>query len=431
MITDSQIKAAIKRVNAGKPRIELRDNGDRGSGRLTLIVRSFKSRTACEWYVLYYRDRKRRFTKLGVYPTLSLVEARQRYRSEYAPTILAGAQPENRFARSQHKTVLDISVRGLFTAYVEHLKSSRRNSWYQVERILLKRDDNAAAALGVDRLARSIEPETIVSYLAAIHARGVTGMAHNVRAYVGAAFSFGMKSEHDYTRQDGGGRWGIKTNPVAAIPTDTEALRVGERFLTPAEFRLFWEWLVANRARSDCAVAVQLIMATGQRVQEILGLTDPHYDRVERLLCWRKTKNGLPHSLPLPAVAIEILDGLTISDSGYFFPHRVDGSRHAIYTTPNKLCALYADETATARFTPRDLRRTWKTLAGRAGISKDMRDRLQNHIRASDVSTRHYDRYDYLAERRAAVEQWDVFLARILAGELDDHDVGQGAKAAA
>jgi hypothetical protein len=44
------------------------------------------------------------------------------------------------------------------------------------------------------------------------------------------------------------------------------------------------------------------------------------------------------------------------------------------------------------------LRRTWKTLAGNAGISKEMRDRLQNHSKG-DVSSRHYDRYDYLVER--------------------------------
>jgi hypothetical protein len=61
-----------------------------------------------------------------------------------------------------------------------------------------------------------------------------------------------------------------------------------------------------------------------------------------------------------------------------------------------------------------DFNKPWKTLAGQAGISKEMRDRLQNHIRTSDVSSRHYDRYDYLSERRNAMEQWDLFMDRIL-----------------
>ncbi|NIA70456.1 hypothetical protein HBA54_17810 [Pelagibius litoralis] len=160
-------------------------------------------------------------------------------------------------------------------------------SWYQVERMLLKRDDNAAAALGADQLARSIGPEAIVRYLAAIRSRGKIGMAHGARAYIGAAFAFGMKSEHDYTRRDLSSRWGIVTNPAAAIPTDLEALRVGDRFLTPREFRLFWAWLVSNNMRSGSVSAIQLIMVTGQRVQEILSLTETQYDRLERLLIWK------------------------------------------------------------------------------------------------------------------------------------------------
>src|SRR3546814_7058012 len=89
------------------------------------------------------------------------------------------------------------------------------------------------------------------------------------------------------------------------------------------------------------------MMATGQRVQEIVKLTNSHYDRLEHLLIWQRTKKGLPHSLPLPEVAIEILDNLVGSDSGFFFPHRDDPQRHALYTTPNKLCEVYASETDT------------------------------------------------------------------------------------
>ncbi|MEZ9548040.1 integrase, partial [Vibrio crassostreae] len=56
-------------------------------------------------------------------------------------------------------------------------------------------------------------------------------------------------------------------------------------------------------------------------------------------------------------------------------------------------------------FTPRDLRRTCKTLMGELGISKSLRDRLQNHA-LNDVSSKHYDRYEYLPEKRIALESW-------------------------
>jgi hypothetical protein len=55
--------------------------------------------------------------------------------------------------------------------------------------------------------------------------------------------------------------------------------------------------------------------------------------------------------------------------------------------------------------------RTSKTLAGAAGLSKEIRDRMQTHAARVDVGARHYDRYEYLPEKRAAMAQWDEYLA--------------------
>src|SRR6185436_10628178 len=63
--------------------------------------------------------------------------------------------------------------------------------------------------------------------------------------------------------------------------------------------------------------------------------------------------------------------------------------------------------------TNRDLRRTWKTLAGKAGVPKEIRDRLQNHT-LQDVSSKHYDRWQYLPEKRAGMEKWNDFVTGIL-----------------
>jgi integrase len=63
--------------------------------------------------------------------------------------------------------------------------------------------------------------------------------------------------------------------------------------------------------------------------------------------------------------------------------------------------------------TNRDLRRTWKTLAGKAGVSKEIRDRLQNHT-LQDVSSRSYDRWNYMPEKRAGMEKWNTFVERLL-----------------
>ncbi len=51
-----------------------------------------------------------------------------------------------------------------------------------------------------------------------------------------------------------------------------------------------------------------------------------------------------------------------------------------------------------------------------AGIDKSIRDKIQNHS-DKDISSIHYDRYDYLKEKRAAIEVWNDYLKPILEGE--------------
>jgi len=63
--------------------------------------------------------------------------------------------------------------------------------------------------------------------------------------------------------------------------------------------------------------------------------------------------------------------------------------------------------------TNRDLRRTWKTLAGQAGLSKEIRDRIQNHT-LQDVSSKSYDRWTYMPEKRAAMKKWNTFAQAML-----------------
>ena len=64
---------------------------------------------------------------------------------------------------------------------------------------------------------------------------------------------------------------------------------------------------------------------------------------------------------------------------------------------------------------PHDLRRTLETRMAALGIPKDHRDRVLNHVPA-DVGSKHYDRHDYLAEKRTALTRWNDALATIVNG---------------
>lgn len=65
--------------------------------------------------------------------------------------------------------------------------------------------------------------------------------------------------------------------------------------------------------------------------------------------------------------------------------------------------------------TPHDLRRTFRTRLPQLGVAADIRDRLMNHI-PTDVGTKHYDRYQYLDEKRGALKAWQSSLQSILGG---------------
>jgi hypothetical protein len=68
--------------------------------------------------------------------------------------------------------------------------------------------------------------------------------------------------------------------------------------------------------------------------------------------------------------------------------------------------------------TNRDLRRTWKTLAGKAGLSKG-NPRPYPKPRAEDVSCcKSYDRWTYMPEKRAGMEKWNEFVTVLLAPKL-------------
>jgi integrase len=98
---------------------------------------------------------------------------------------------------------------------------------------------------------------------------------------------------------------------------------------------------------------------------------------------------------------------------GWFFPSAKDPSKPVSAATLYSFMWRQRDRGVIPVVTNRDLRRTWKTLAGKAGVSKEIRDRLQNHT-LQDVSSKSYDRWNYMPEKRAGMAKWDKFVTALL-----------------
>jgi integrase len=440
MISEASIRAAMRAApRSGKTAIELKDDGARGEGRLAMIVRVGTERVSTEWYAVWYVGGRRRMAKMGSYPTLSTADARKSFRENYAPAISKGEEP----ARPRKRREAGKTVEDLFNAYCDNLDAQGKSS-IVARNFLLRapqatsgrapagsRVCGAAHAIGAERRPGDIKSKDIIPHLKSIHDRGSIGAAASSRAYISAAFSFAMSTANSYSSAGGGVDWNVNFNPVTAIPFDTDSKKVGTRHLSPEEFRQLWFWL--QGWPSLAAPVVLTCMATGQRPTEILCLTKDQdtadayaaervrlgvYSPREEMLDWAKTKNKQPHALPLCKQALAILDGIPDRTSSLLFPHARDDKQCMTISGPQQLIERYLKEhPKVAHFTSRDLRRTWKTLAGAAGLSKEIRDRLQNHAN-SDVSSRHYDRYDYLVEKRAAMKVWEAYLDKILKGQF-------------
>jgi integrase len=401
-LSEGTIRKAIKRAETFQKEISLTDGEGRGTGRLALILKPMPSRVTAEWMAQQWRDGKRTKSKLGSYPAMSLAEAREVFKRDFAAVIQKGSSIKGA-GDTRAGTVGD-----LFDAYITSLKTAGKSSWSDAEANLTK----VAGVLGRNRPARDISPDDVLVVLRPIYERGKPSMADHVRSYVRSAYSWGMKSELDY-RHSSPRRFGLILNPAAGIPTEPKV--TGTRWLDEEEFVQLYRWLEFPDApvHPPYTRAVRVLMLTGQRVEEIAALHVDQWDAKERIIDWSKTKNGKPHAIPVPATAAELIKSIIPNKHGWFFPSAMDPSKPVSANTLYSFMWRQRERGIIPVVTNRDLRRTWKTLAGKAGVSKEIRDRLQNHT-LQDVSSKSYDRWNYMPEKREGMARWNAFVERLL-----------------
>ncbi|WP_041604915.1 tyrosine-type recombinase/integrase [Tistrella mobilis] len=402
-LTDGEIRQALKRVELTGKQENLIDGEGRGTGRLVLALKPMPTRVTADWMAQQWRDGRRFKRKIGSYPSTSLAQARELFKRDFADAIQKGRSIKIA-GDTRPGTVAD-----LFEGYVKALKAAGKPSWKETEKGLNK----VADTLGRNRPAREIEPEEIVEVIRPIYDRGSRAMADHVRSYIHAAYSWGMKSEHDY-RSATPRRFRLVYNPASGIPTEPKVQ--GTRWLDEDEFVRLYRWLECPDVpvHPSYPRAVQLIMLTGQRVEEIARLHVDQWDAAERIIDWSKTKNLQPHAVPVPSIAAELIESIKPNAHGWFFPSAKDPSKPVSHGTLYSFVWRQRDRGVIPFATNRDLRRTWKTLAGKAGVPKEIRDRIQNHA-LQDVSSKNYDRWNYMPEKRAGMRRWDKFVRALLA----------------
>jgi integrase len=145
----------------------------------------------------------------------------------------------------------------------------------------------------------------------------------------------------------------------------------------------------------------------------------PDIDEGERIwtLQSEMTKAGRAHVVPLSPIAMEILAGCPRIGT-YVFTTRGDRPISGYSKAKRELDELIAKAGELPAWTIHDLRRTVGTGLGRLGISRFVITRMLNHADSSVTGI--YDRHEYLAEKRHALEAWGKCLESLIAPPADN-----------
>lgn len=399
----------------------------RGRGQGVFVARVLGNKDV-DFYFKYFVNGKEKSKKIGRYGNiqgqLTLAQAKSEFRKLSAiygsgidPKILEQentqklAKEKNDQDEIERKKQMQGSLGQLSEFYLAHLKKNTGEIHFRNVRNAFKKD---LFIISPDTKASDITKRDIIQILHVITERGSEIMANRMRSYLSAMFQYGIffdDSVESITRQT---QFFIQSNPVTTVQKVVKNEKEGNRSLTRDEVKIFWRALDRSEMSVLRVNAFKLMLLTGSRVGEMAGLRWDEIDYSEKIinLSSERTKNKLPHIIPINNGMLEIIGNNPRLHDIYLFPaannvepQKVDGFSQAITRLLKKINI--------DKFSPRDLRRTFKTLAGEAGLSKEIRDRLQNHSH-QDVSSLHYDRYDYLKEKREALEIWNDYLMGIV-----------------
>jgi integrase len=388
LLTDVEVRAFRAPPDR---RLEVFDVKARG---LCLRVTSRKK----SWSFVYRpkRSKKLRRYTIGDYPAWTLSAAREKALA-LRREIQDGGDPV--VAAKTKRDALTIAA--LVDRFIDRYAKANLRSWKDYKAVLHR---DLVRALG-ERPAGEVSRAEIADLLDKVAARAPV-LANRLQNTVSSVFSWALSE-------------GLVTaNPVSGLrKRTTEFAKV--RVLSDDEIRIFWQ--ATGSSSSAFRDTLRLILLTGQRPGECAGITAEEVDLKSSL--WAipasRTKNKLPHTIPLVGQALEIITGL------------VEGKNEGPLIVTPRGKALTAQNLAKAMealreglfaetVTPHDLRRTAATLMGRLEVDQMTIGRILNHASTTKatVTGSVYDKHTYVPQKRRALEALDREIQSILAEQV-------------
>jgi hypothetical protein len=420
-LTDTYIKSL-------KPKQYPYKKADGHTPRLYIVV----TPSGVKYFTLSYESPETgtlRFKKMGTYPDTSLKDARDAASGGLKQVSKGIDLWEEEARQAARKAAQDQgTLCALLTLNLKRLRKEGKDRYAdRVEKDIklnIPVDDQA-------RPADSIQQADIIEWMTTITERaqekGRTGerSADYLKTYISAAYEFVLNASGTKWRKEAKPFAHLTINPAQRIKKFQENAGVGQRSINTDEFVTLYKTVGVEAMSPDLALYIKLAFHLGgQRVEELLWAPWSEFDidgkvwtiPIERRKIRSKSKHQEPHLVFITSTAAALLkelDTLTgstpwlFSDKTGEHPRTTPALNQAIrrYCIPGPESKRQPFE----KFTPRDIRRSVKTLMGEAKLSKEIRDRIQGHA-FTDVGSKHYDRYDYWREKQVAMKQWQRWL---------------------
>lgn len=363
---------------------------------------------------------------------IKLAAARARFRELEAERVRVGDVKEHRAseqaaaqtrrlakAREDERLARQGTFQQLLDAYVQHLRDNGKVSAREVSGVFERHLYRPKLPL-LARRANEVEPEELAEVLAGLVRRGVKRQTNVLRSYLRAAFAFGASQDLSPSRvASAGTQFYLKSNPVALIPVERQFSVPGERHLSADELRLFWQSTETLGAVTRAFLRFNLAIA-GQRATQLLRVTWADFDLEAKQVLLRDTKGrgaSRDHLLPLTAFAMTQLEPMIAMNRTSAIPFTNDGATalrlETVSTAVTGISKKLAQQHGMEPFRFGDLRRTAETMLASLGIDRETRAHLLSHGREG-VQAKHYDRHNYLPEKRAAMGRWNEYLSSMV-----------------
>jgi integrase len=201
----------------------------------------------------------------------------------------------------------------------------------------------------------------------------------------------------------------VAASPCAGLrPPTTETAR--DRVLTDDELRRVWQ--AADKTAGPFGALIKLLALTGARRGELAGLQWQEIDLSKRLISLprERVKNNRAHDIPLSAQALDVIRQIPQISERYVFALNANAPINGFSKDKRRLDALCG----VAGWAVHDLRRTCASGLAQLGIALPVIERVLNHISGSFAGiVAVYQKYDFAAEKRAALDAWGQHVAAV------------------